>query len=561
MKTRHRMRYSFLFTLFLLSGTAASPFKEVTVAILDFEGAGFEANEIVMASDKFRASFVELSKYRMIEPLLMIDALEKQGLPHMDSGVCASKLIAAGKSLGVSYLLAGSFSRVKGITAVSARIIEVKNGRVVIAKSNEFQSTFSTFISSDIPAFVRDFTAAFEKTTGDSAVLNKKGILFIESKPENGHITINGTQTKKTTPATYREIDAGKHTVLVNSGKMAGSMEVTVTAGRLEKCIVALAPAFGSLRVQSSIISLPVTVSGKGSFQTPFQLDSLEPGEYTIESQRDGYEPYSSTVSVSALTTSDITIEPKQFSWLAIDGLVVTAKVEIDGIFVNMHGKALLPLPAGAHDIKIRRKGFKDGFYNVNTTPGDTAGLKISYTPLPSKLMISTMPPRAGIILNNSFKGRTPAIFSDMHPGHYSLMLTNRTHIPISRQLFLNSGATLAVQDTFKQFTVKYLEWNRRKKRLRRLNMVLAGMGRTLLKKDASGFFILGGGVGSDLIFGLSVYNYYSHNKESITARSADELQYFEDRETEDLVWAAAAGATSLFLRIFSSLLTVQITY
>ncbi|MBN1575895.1 MAG: PEGA domain-containing protein [Chitinispirillaceae bacterium] len=409
--------------LLLSTGVSASAFEEVSLAIIDFEGAGLEAGEIVMASDKFRATFVTTSPYRIIDPLLMIDTLKKQGVQQTDSGTSAANLMSAGKSLGVSYLLAGRFSRVNGITAISARIIDVKTGEILLAKSGEYQSKFLKFISDDIPAFVQDFTTALEKAIREFAGQHKQGILFIESNPENGQIAIDGVQTGKTMPATFQEIDTG------------------------------------------------------------------------------------------------------------------------------------------AHDVQIRREGYKDGFFNVETKQGDTARLSVEYAPPPCRLTISTVPPRASIILNDSFKGRTPAIFNDMQPGHYSLMLTNRTHKPINRRFVLDPGATMAVQDTFKQLSGEYLEWQHRKARFRYLDITVAGAGRLRLKRDVPGFLFLGAGILSDAVVVYSTCRYYSHNQQSVHAASDSDLAHYEAKETDDLLRAVTAGTASLFLRFVSSMLTAKIHY
>ena len=273
--------------------------------------------------------------------------------------------------------------------------------------------------------------------SGIVASPGNKGMLFVESKPENGQITINDVQTGKTTPATFHEIDAGKHVVVVTSGELVGSTEVLVAPGKVVKCTVNL----------------------------------------------------------------------------------------------------------------------------VETTPGDTSRVNIDNASLPGKLKISTVPPQAGIILNNMYRGRTPAMFNNLQPGRYSLMLTNRTHTPITRQLVLSSGAMLAVQDTFTQFTEKYLVWKRRQKKSYRLDLVLAGMGYTKLKNGVPVYLLMGAGVTSDLVFVFSVFNYSSHNKKSILAASTADQKYFKDRKIEDLIWAVSSFTTSLFLRLLSSSLTMKMDF
>ncbi len=565
-----RIKYTALLPTILFASLAsftrpasllASSFEEVNIAILDFEGAGLQTNEIVMASDKFRTSFIEASKYRISESPALPDTLKMQGLEQTDTSISNSNVMSSGRRLGVSYICAGRFSQANGITAISARIIDVKTGEILLAKNSEFKSKFSKFISTDIPLFARDFNVSLEKSIKDFAEQHKKGILFIESTPENGLISVDGVETGKSTPVTFHEIDVGKHTILINSGKLAGTTEVSVTAGKLEKCMVSLTPGFGSLRIQSSTPGAALVISGKGGYHTPVQIDSLEVGVYIIECTHNDYYPYATTVSVSALQTTDLSIEMKPLSYLLFENLIPTATVWIDGRLVDMQGVNLLAVPPGTHDVQIQRAGFRDGFFDVVTTKGDTTYLKIDYTPLPATLTVSTVPPRAGIILNGHFKGRTPSIFHNMQPDTYSLMLTDKIHKPINRQFYLASGSTLAIQDTFKQLSGEYLEWKHRQYKLHYYDMILAGSGRTMMKQDAPGFLFLGAGLASDLIFGYSTYKYYSHNQKSIHAKSVSELDLYEKRETEDFIWAVSSCTTSLLLRLFSSLLTINMEF
>ena len=59
-------------------------------------------------------------------------------------------------------------------------------------------------------------------------------------------------------------------------------------------------PTTGSLSVLSSPSSAQVTVNGRYAGDTPLNLTSLSPGEYTIEVAREGYLPAKETVIITA---------------------------------------------------------------------------------------------------------------------------------------------------------------------------------------------------------------------------------------------------------------------
>jgi hypothetical protein len=355
-----------------------------------------------MASDKIRACLSERAKYRLMERASMEEILKEQGFQQ--TGACNSNscMIEAGQLLGVSYLIAGRLSKANEITAISMRAVDVGTGQILLAQSKEYKCPFYDFIATEIPAFVRQFVIALDKSVNEVAQKQKKGLLYIESTPEGGEISIDGAETGRKTPTMFKDIEAGNHKIAVNTGKLYGDTSIVIKAGGLEKCLVALSTGFGTLRIQSSMSSLEIEIGGKDLYKTPVQLDSIEAGDYQVRCKQSGYFDYEKRITVSASKTSETTVDLVPVSYLLIENASLEDRISLDGKLFTKDDSYLFKLKLGQHTVEAEREGHIPILLQVATTPGDTTKLKLEFIPQPSTLTIVTSPANAIAEPNNA---------------------------------------------------------------------------------------------------------------------------------------------------------------
>jgi hypothetical protein len=277
----------------------ASTNDTISLVINDLEGAGLKTNEIVMASDKLRSSIVESSHYRILERSEVTReavTIHQFGAVFEDSS--SQTIPALLSTLQNHYLLTGRVSKAGSIIALSARIVDTKRDQIIFAKIKEYDVLFKDFISLKIPEFSNELIAGIDSTLSFLTTQKEKGILFIESVPENGTILVDGIETQLKTPATIKGVNPGRYSVAVNSGSKIGTSEVKVVSGKLEKTVVKLEDGYGTLRVLSSVPGLKVSIGSLGEFVTPVQLDSIRAGTYTVQSINDDYFTSYDTVNV-----------------------------------------------------------------------------------------------------------------------------------------------------------------------------------------------------------------------------------------------------------------------
>jgi TolB-like protein len=550
------MKLFFILIAFYTTSILGASFKEVNLAILDFEGAGVSQNETVMISDKFRSSMIEYSKYRIMERASMNAVLSEQGFQQ--SGACNSNscLIEAGQLLGVTYMLAGRISHASGITAISTRIIDVSSGEIIFARSREYKSQFFEFISTEIPTFVNELVKALDISLNELAVKNKKGILYVESTPENGIVSIDGLETGRLTPTTFKDIEAGNHVVQVNSGLKVGTKAVIVTPGKLTRSTIPIDNGFGSVRIQSNVSGVNATIEGIGNYQIPVEVDSIPSGNYSIVVNNENYFPDSQDIQVLCFQITETIMDLKQKSFLRFTGITTDSWVYLDGDNIEPVNHKLHPLVPGKHNVKIKRQGYHELDFEIHTSHRDTTVQEIKYVPLPAELFVFSEPDGATILLNGKNHGTTPATLKELIPGNYGLQIVHKLYVPMSKELILGPGTSTTITKTFNQYSNEYLVWNENKQKASFLNFAFSGCGQLAIERDALGCTFLFAGIISDALLGISCYKLYSHTNSYTGARSTKEMLYFEKRKQEDATWLVSTALSSVAFRGMSFLLT-----
>ena len=130
------------------------------------------------------------------------------------------------------------------------------------------------------------------------------------------------------------------------------------------------APATGGLSVDSQPRGASVILSGARVGDTPYQIKNLAPGRYPVSVSLEGYETYSGTVVIRPGQVTSLS-ESLQALVLAVGQLSIKsnpagATVLMDGEVVGTTPYENEETPAGAHEIVLRKKGYKDLAKSVN---------------------------------------------------------------------------------------------------------------------------------------------------------------------------------------------------
>jgi hypothetical protein len=161
------------------------------------------------------------------------------------------------------------------------------------------------------------------RASRDVASTPELGRLLVRSSPAGAEVLVNGTR-RGMTPVAVRDLALGTHTVVLTlPGYERAEHRITLTETRpsrsLEARLVtpAAAPspsvivdpsirvdearaATGSLLVETRPAGARAIVNGRDAGVTPLTLEALAPGVYTIRFEREGYQPWETSVRIDA---------------------------------------------------------------------------------------------------------------------------------------------------------------------------------------------------------------------------------------------------------------------
>jgi len=136
-----------------------------------------------------------------------------------------------------------------------------------------------------------------------------KGSIKVTSNPSKADVYID-ERYAGITPITLEGISAGTHVVTVKlTGYKDYSKEVKVSSNKttsLKAKLTKIKSTSGNIKVTSSPSKADVYLAGQNVGKTPITIKSVAAGEYTLEVKLKGYNPYKTTVKVSANKTTPV---------------------------------------------------------------------------------------------------------------------------------------------------------------------------------------------------------------------------------------------------------------
>ena len=199
--------------------------------------------------------------------------------------------------------------------------------------------------------------------TSDSATL------VIGSTPAGAAVTVNGL-SKGTTPCTVDRLPSGDNRVVISiQDYLPYQQDIKLQAGDEQKIDVTLKSVPSALSVISTPPGARVFLNEKLRGQTPLAIDTIEPGNYTVRAELEGYEPLSSSVEIGRAQTKVVDLPlVRNTGSLELVTDPAGVKVAVDGQDkgLTLPGAPDAPsqvmkvdlLPVGDHRLQLVKKGF-----------------------------------------------------------------------------------------------------------------------------------------------------------------------------------------------------------
>lgn len=310
----------FLLFASLIPLQALADFSKTKIAVLDFQlqGENFDNKDMgTIVAEWFITAMVREGRFDVVERRMLEKILGEQKLA-MSGVVDANSATQIGKLLGVKVIITGSVMKLREITEINARIIDVESASIIAAENIKSSATakLQDMVIEMSDKIIKNFPLEgyVVNRSGDTVTLDlgirtgvKTNMRFIVYKEgqiikhpktgevldveriETGKITITAVQQKICTAKIDEETSPGS----VNYSQLVKSM--IDTTPKKAKLTVDTAPANSKVRLLN--------------ISKAYERDMiLEPGPYHVEVTAPGYKTAKEWITVGANEEKIVTI-------------------------------------------------------------------------------------------------------------------------------------------------------------------------------------------------------------------------------------------------------------
>ena len=356
----------------------------------------------------------------------------------------------------------------KGTTPVTVEVSSTGTPGHKVSISLSGYDTWTTSLAGN-PAEGQTIPVTAYLTPVPTTVGGGKGYYSISSVPSGGTVYFDN-QYKGTTPVTVEVSSTGTpgHKVSISlsgydtwttslAGNPAEGQTIPVTAY--------LTPVqnYGSIIVYSNPSGATAVVDGRASQITPATFSNLYPGSHTVYVSKSGYSSVSRTVTVSAGSTTQVSVTLSQIPQDTGSIYMVTtpqgANAYVDGVYYGITPALATGLTVGNHEVKLSRAGFKEWVGTVNVVSGSTTTVTQTLhtgtvTPTPTKtpetgtVAVSSSPAGAQVYIDNAYEGITPVTIPSIAAGNHTILIQMAGYADWQISEDVKSGETTQVSAT-----------------------------------------------------------------------------------------------------------------
>ncbi|MDD1715410.1 MAG: PEGA domain-containing protein [Methanolinea sp.] len=290
------------------------------------------------------------------------------------------------------------------------------------------------------------------------------GYIHVTSSPSGAVARLDGGNTI-TTPGTFSNIPAGRHTIEVSkSGYYPYSTSITVSAGGTSSVNAALSPqqTTGSLRVASSPSGAEVFVDEIYRGYSPLSIGALSSGSHTVRLHLSGYQDYSMRASVSSgsetvVSASLVPVLQPSTGNILVSSVPDGASIYLDGNYrgITLKGNAFdIPgVTPGIHTVALQKDGYQDYSTTVGTSAGGTSTVSAVLNPgstpaTTGSITVQSSPSGADVYVDNLYKGITPLTVTDVATGSRVVTLELSGYLKGQYTIQVNAGQSVQVFGT-----------------------------------------------------------------------------------------------------------------
>lgn len=281
-------------------------------------------------------------------------------------------------------------------------------------------------------------------TTIVTEAKKKTGWIIIDSTPAGASVYLNDDYVGNTPLDTYKA-PYGQYAYRLELGNYHNANGMIDLNQPSVEVKVPLKPAFGSIRVESSVSGAQVLLDGRSTGKTtPCTIEEVPSGSHHISVQIAKYAPRQLDVVVNdGEIASANAILDARFAQLTVNSLS-GAQISIDGRFVG-NTNYTEELMEGYYDVEVSLAHHKPATKQVQVIAGQAQTMQLDPTPIYGSLDVMSSPRGATITIDGKEYGKTPVTIEELLEGTHSIVYTLAGYASEVRQVSISENQTASV--------------------------------------------------------------------------------------------------------------------
>jgi len=246
------------------------------------------------------------------------------------------------------------------------------------------------------------------------------GFIRVNTEPAGAAVYLDGVM-KDVSPVVISDVEPGEHLLTISKD---GYLEARRTV-RLEpeqRLVVEqrLEPILGLVVINSSPDEAFVQINDADRGQTPLLLTDLPLGTYRMRLTRPGYIAKQLELRIEDRIPRKLNVELQSSSAkLTLSSNPSGANVILNGIAMGMTPCELGRIPSGESVIEVTYAGYQPFKRTMTLQAGQEEELDVVLQPVPSELVVVSIPEKARVYVDNQYRGEAPLTLEDIEPGEY----------------------------------------------------------------------------------------------------------------------------------------------
>ena len=289
----------------------------------------------------------------------------------------------------------------------------------------------------------------------------QNGAIYAQSNPAGAAIYMNGN-LQGYSPVTIPNLPPGTYSLKASlSGYTPDTQLITLYSGQTATYYpnLQLSPppprSTGTVSVSSTPNAALVYVDENYQGKTPLAV-TLYPGTHNFRISLLGYNDYTSSVYVTANSNQRLNAALST----ALFGTVSVSSMPGATVWIDSNNKGIIPssgtltlsgITSGNHVFKVTAGGYNDWINTVYVQPNAITPISVTLTssggnPAPvlstGGLNIVSTPSGAELLVDNLFRGYTPAVLNGISTGQHQIVLKYTGYVDYSTTATVSAGQT-----------------------------------------------------------------------------------------------------------------------